>query len=1131
MAVPPRLPNLDPRDMQWVRWATQELKNLSTGHEMLKTNVGAITNQNSTTQNAISTQHQKFVGSAQLETPTGPPQVPTTPILTTDHGTVTVRWDGNVFSRTPGSDAFSTPDVGFAHVSVQRGDAISGPWTEVGANVGRASSVVDSDVIVGHTYFYTLTTTDTLGRKSAPSTAASVLVKGVDLGTLDQDVHDALQAAQDAADAGLAAGQAGQQAAADAQAAANSVAAQAANALQIANDAQQTAQSAYAAAEEAAGGATSIVIQSSTPAGATAVLWIDTTGGANTPKRWDGSQWVAITDKAATDAAAAAVAAQNAANAAQTTANTAVTNAGNAQTTANSALTAANGKNKVIYSTSAASGTTGYISGDVWFQHDVSNVVIAQWQFSGTAWVSQSVSGAIVASGINAGNITAGSLSAARIAANTISASQMIAGTITAASGILADAVITTAKIADLAVSTAKIADLAVSSAKINDLDAAKIQAGTITAGKLSTNSVVTNNIVAGAIDTNRIAAGAITADKLSIGAVQQKGEPTNRVPALVTDSTYWGLVVSGVTPGFSYRQATASSAGLTLGAGGAGGTRQSITGQYIPVPQSRKLNISITAPNGTLYVREFNATNVLLRETIVPASYTYQFAADAISYEVFVANFSTTASTLISAATVFEVIGKGGSGQSAELTPDGLRLFDTNANLAVDLTTASSQFLNVYDNTQAEPISVASIDNVGNASFNEVSADFGLDISGVMLTDVSAPDSLFNAAPNGTSWQSDTPLLDRLSRGVIYDVTWDSLDNYTVAANRSSLRIAQDSFILEDGRQYMISVHNGGLQMDNSNTNNVYFELQLSTTPITDISTGVNVLRSVVYGNDQATWVAQAPIFSASAAVSTIASSATLNNRVLPAGVQIYWQLDVSQGGTVPNAWTLHEFGYARGLTIIDLGSNNLMRPNNGADNLSNVSNIVQIAASGTAPAGSGSTGQTATSKTVTFTAKASRTYNNSGSSVVSGSGQYTNGAAMYYGYGNSPMGSWFGTFQDGSGRSLNSVVGGKTVTAAVLTVKNTYVSYSSGATVQFGTGSINSAPGSLGTPSNNVWSTTFTNGSSKSITLNSSVRSGLSNGSVQSFQMGYSGSTTNYSYFHGATQSYPPTLKVTYH
>ncbi|WP_171251801.1 hypothetical protein, partial [Acinetobacter baumannii] len=55
-------------------------------------------------------------------------------------------------------------------------------------------------------------------------------------------------------------------------------------------------------------------------------LWIDTTGGANTPKRWNGSAWVTVTDKAATDAAAAANAAQKTANDALDKANTANTN-------------------------------------------------------------------------------------------------------------------------------------------------------------------------------------------------------------------------------------------------------------------------------------------------------------------------------------------------------------------------------------------------------------------------------------------------------------------------------------------------------------------------------------------------------------------------------------------------------------------------------------------------------------------------------------------------------------------------------------------------------------------------------------------------------------------------------------
>ena len=90
-----------------------------------------------------------------------------------------------------------------------------------------------------------------------------------------------------------------------------------------ASNAQTAANSAAQAAADAAGLAGTkgkVLIQSAAPAAADRLaqnLWIDTTGNANTPKRWSGSAWVAVTDKAATDAASAAAAAQAAANAAQ----------------------------------------------------------------------------------------------------------------------------------------------------------------------------------------------------------------------------------------------------------------------------------------------------------------------------------------------------------------------------------------------------------------------------------------------------------------------------------------------------------------------------------------------------------------------------------------------------------------------------------------------------------------------------------------------------------------------------------------------------------------------------------------------------------------------------------------------
>ncbi|WP_324042716.1 phage tail tip fiber protein [Aeromonas caviae] len=83
----------------------------------------------------------------------------------------------------------------------------------------------------------------------------------------------------------------------------------AAGAQSSANQAKEDA----AAAAGIANGKGKVLIQSAAPAVADRLaqnLWIDTTSGINTPKRWSGSAWVSVTDKVAIDAAQAAAAAQ-----------------------------------------------------------------------------------------------------------------------------------------------------------------------------------------------------------------------------------------------------------------------------------------------------------------------------------------------------------------------------------------------------------------------------------------------------------------------------------------------------------------------------------------------------------------------------------------------------------------------------------------------------------------------------------------------------------------------------------------------------------------------------------------------------------------------------------------------------
>ena len=152
------------------------------------------------------------------------------------------------------------------------------------------------------------------------------------------------------------------------------------SAAQSATDAANAAQKANTAAAAAAGvanGKADVLIQSTAPATSmrkASTLWIDTTNGANTPKRWNGSAWVAVTDKAATDAANAAVKANDAAKTAQSTADKAQTAAANAASQANQAQaaaqkaqTTADGKN-LIYRGPDEPNHDGLKPGDMWWR-------------------------------------------------------------------------------------------------------------------------------------------------------------------------------------------------------------------------------------------------------------------------------------------------------------------------------------------------------------------------------------------------------------------------------------------------------------------------------------------------------------------------------------------------------------------------------------------------------------------------------------------------------------------------------------------------------------------------------------------------------------------------------------------
>ena len=231
---------------------------------------------------------------------------------------------------------------------------------------------------------------------------------------------------------------AAQTAADQASSAAGSAASKATAAQTTADQAKAAAGTADEAARAASGLAATkgeVIYQATAPTGARAVaqnLWIRTTD--NKPHTWNGSAWVAVTDKAATDAATAAATAQSAASTAQATADQAKADAAAAAQSAASAMTkagqaqaSADGKNRITRSTSPAS-QPGTAVGDTHFTMSSmggGGVVTRQQRWDGSTWQDESVGHQVLAS-LDLGKATVGELDGAYIKANSILSNRVV---------------------------------------------------------------------------------------------------------------------------------------------------------------------------------------------------------------------------------------------------------------------------------------------------------------------------------------------------------------------------------------------------------------------------------------------------------------------------------------------------------------------------------------------------------------------------------------------------------------------------------------------------------------------------------------------------------------------------------
>lgn len=354
------------------------------------------------------------------------------------------------------------------------------------------------------------------------------------------------------------------------------------SAAQSATDAATAAQKANTAAAAAAGvanGKADVLIQSTAPDASmrkATTLWIDTTNGANTPKRWNGSAWVAVTDKAATDAANAAVKAHAAAQTAQSTADKAQTTAANAaaqanqaQAAAKKAQTTADGKN-LIYRGPDEPAHDGLKPGDMWWRTQkywtrwkgeknnspslmadfytywtgapnaspsvlvpLADRVIEVLTWDGTRFTPfDLVANNILASGtvaakhlavdsVTAEKVKANAITVDKLAANSVTTEKLVADAVTAAK-LAADSV-QARNIVSLAITADKLAANSVTTSKLKvteDMTVALLNAHKIQAGDISANAVTTDKLATNSVNADKLAANAVTAGKVQAGAI-----------------------------------------------------------------------------------------------------------------------------------------------------------------------------------------------------------------------------------------------------------------------------------------------------------------------------------------------------------------------------------------------------------------------------------------------------------------------------------------------------------------------------------------------------------------------------------------------------------------------------------
>ena len=169
---------------------------------------------------------------------------------------------------------------------------------------------------------------------------------------------------------------------------------------------------------------------------------------------------------------------------------------------------------------------------------------------------------------------------------------------------------------------------------------------------------------------------------------------------------------------------------------------------------------------------------------------------------------------------------------QHSELTPDGLRLYQPNGTLAVDLTTAGNSVFNIYYDGDV----VTSISYDGSAVFESVDADYHV------LNSVDIVGNFANAKYNGFPYnelntanvgeiEKENSYLNRLPRGTIYE-GYFTPETVVLTNTTPYASIASGVFTLERNRAYKIDPLMANYSINNTSNKNAILYLMMGTGP-----------------------------------------------------------------------------------------------------------------------------------------------------------------------------------------------------------------------------------------------------------------------------------------------------------